>query len=357
MTYLFVGNKIDRPEIEMQTVDEWKSDLEKTLESPDPLERSAVYMVTVPRLYKSSSAPDTFFYNTHYFVLQVIPGDQHSVKFKIFAGFARHYRMIDYLKEWDINSDIPSNHRLKMNRTTYAVEQFGMDRMFDHFLPRLGEMMDEINTLVWTRKANDIHAELFFADKFKDMIILQQRGGKKPEHKNIKGYTMKSLVPEQTATEHEDSKKATPTVEASIEKDGNIQDHSNWKQIPNSADGESVIFATNNLTEATDTQHKDTSINHKEPEKAPHDEEKKSNTMSPEDGFYVPLSPPSSGKYVLTIRKYHYTDDMCSSNAKIIRRTIYGDRLQFYKPALPFKMRQENYGAYKERSTITSESH
>ena len=315
-TYIFAGQKIEQPELEMATVAEWRDDIEKVIENREKV----VYMVTVPRLYNTDETPETFFYNTHYFTFQVIVPDskeeqlaEEEVRFKIFAGFARHYRIIDYLQEWDLNADIPVTHRLKMTRTTYAVEHFSRERLESDFFPRLETMMNEINTFVWTRLANDIHADLFFADKFKDMINLQLQGRTKPKQEQATRFTRNQLK-----FEPQESLPSTLV------------------EVNEMTDGNNIVLATQNATAPQEDQ---------APKKLTLDQ-------VPPHGFYVPLHKPAAGAYYLTIRKYHYTDTACATNADYVKRACYGPNPAKYKPALPFKMAQENYGSYHERESL-----
>jgi hypothetical protein len=314
-TFVFAGYKIDYPERQMALVSEWKEELKSIVAQRERV----AFMVTVPKLYASKETPDTFFYNTHFFVLQSIVPDneEEPVRFKIFAGFARHYRMIDYLQEWDLNADIPATHRLKMNRTTYAVESFSQERLFEDFLPQLETMMNEVNTFVWTRTANDIHADLFYADKFKDMIRLQLLGLKKPKQKQAARYSMRLL---------------TYRPENLVETDLDI------------TDGNNIILTTTNDPSITDAETRSQEAV----------ETKPSLTLEqvPKQGFYVPIAKPHTGQYHLIIRRYHYTNEGCTKNADIIRRSCYGPNRKSYKPALPFKMATEDYGAYRERDSL-----
>lgn len=300
----------------MSTVAEWREDLAQELENRGKV----VYMVTVPRLYGTDDTPETFFYNTHYFTFQVIMPDsaEEEVRFKIFAGFARHYRMIDYLQEWDLNADIPATHRLKMNRTTYAVDSFSKETLESDFFPRLETMMNEINTFVWTRLANDIHADLFFADKFKDMINLQLQGRKKPKQEEATRFTRTSL---KFKSEMDTPAPPPPPKLVEIEK---------------MTDGNNIVLAVQNDTVP-------------EPEPVP-------SILTPDqvppEGFHVPLHKPAVGAYYLTIRKYHYTEEACAANADYVKRACYGPNPKNYKPALPFKMAVEQYGNYRERESL-----
>ena len=307
-TYVFTGPKIDRPLQEMATAAEWRDDLRSAIEA----KQKTVYLVTVPRLYGTDETPKTFFYNTHFFTLQLLFDSTEEglvPRFKIFAGFARHYRMIDYLQDWDANAEIEDNHRLKINRTTWAVDSFGEQAMFDDFLANLEVMMDDINdNMAWTRKANDIHADLFYADKFKDMIFLQSNGLKKPRQEKAKRYKFASL-----------RSMAPPSDLAEMK------------------DGSKIEFGT---TTINDVATPDSEIPRLDLNKVP------------ADGFYVPLAIPSTVKYILTIRKYHYTDSACEANASKIKRTCYPRDQKHWKPALPFQMTPESYGTYQERESI-----
>lgn len=291
----------------MTLVSEWIEDLHEVIAKRE----RRVYLVTVPRLYNADGAPPNFFYNTHYFVVQVIIPTDDSLppRFKIFAGFARHYRMIDYLQEWPINADIPATHRLKLNRTTYAVESFSQDLLFEDFLPRLEIMMNDINAhFEWTRLANDIHADLFFADKFKTIIRLSQLGLKKPKLKQEIRYKHKPLIFQSDAV-----------------------------FIPDT--GNDMIFSTSNQTT--------TAI-----ESATEPENPFANFVPPVDKFYVPLQKPTVGAYFLQIRKYQYTDPSCVKNTNYMRRTCYGPKPENYKPALPLKLAKEDYSPYQERDSL-----
>lgn len=303
-TFVFAGHGIESPLKEMTTVSEWKEDVREAIEK----RQKTSWMVTVPRLYATEGTPETFFYNTHYFTLQmVVPEEEREeVRFKIFAGFARHYRMIDYLKEWDINKDIPSSHRLKMNRTTWAVESFTREKMEDEFLPKLDLFMSQINTLVWTKLANDIHADLFYADKFKDMIHLLVNGLIRPRQEKATRFSFNLL-------------KAPP---------------SKLVEVLDMTDGNNIVLSTKN----------DTTESEKE-EKIEWREKMPLNNIPP-NGFYVPLAVPSHGQYILTIRKYQYTDEGCKKHAELIKRVCYGKEKSLFKPALPIRFNPENYGAY-----------
>lgn len=309
VTFVFAGYGIDTPVKYMQLVDEWEEDLKEAIANREKI----AYMVTVPRLYPTEGTPSNFFYNTHFFVVQlVVPTEEIlPVRLKIFAGFARHYRMIDYLQEWDINDGIDPTHRLKMNRTTYAVETFSQELLFGHFLPNLKLMMQELNTFVWTRTANDIHADLFYADKFKDMINLSKRGLVRPTVKQEIRFAKKPLV---FLSE-------------------------NLNSASNSIENDEALGKVSNYNESNSQSAKPT------PEELMKSE-------IPADGFYVPLLKPKSGAYYLAIRKYAYTDKSCAMNANLIRRSCYGPDSNRYLPALPLKMHPEEYGPYKERDSL-----
>lgn len=303
-TFVFTGPSINRPLAEMTTVAQWRDDLRQAIDQ----QKKTVYLVTVPRLYATEETPKTFFYNTHFFTLQLFFDSEEkgrNPRFKIYAGFARHYRMIDYLREFDINADIEDNHRLKINRTTWAVDSFGEKEMFDDFLFNLEVMMDDINdNMAWTRKANDIHADLFYADKFKDMIFLQSNGLLKPRQEKAKRYTLTSLAKQQLVEMKEPNNVEFGTIS-----------------------GDNIIP-------------KEEEVPRLELDKVP------------PEGFHVPLAVPSTKKYVLTIRKYHYADQACETHANLIKRTCYPRDPKRWKPALPFKMSTEDYGTYLERENV-----
>jgi hypothetical protein len=104
----------------------------------------------------------------------LIPDREEPMKgfVRIYAGFARHYRMVDYLGEWNLNRDIPANHRLKMDRTNWAGIDIPLERFTGEFLDKAETFINEINEkMEWTRLANDLHAELWYADKFKGTQI------------------------------------------------------------------------------------------------------------------------------------------------------------------------------------------
>jgi len=165
VTFLFVGYAIHRPEKEYYTVKDWKQDISDLISSPSQDNKHPLFLVTVPRITRAPEAPSFFFYNTHWFVVQVIPprAPETLSRFKIYSGFARHYRyghssstvvtlllkllidrVIDYLQEWEINSDIPDHHRLKMNRTLYAGEDIEYSVFLDTFLTKLEVFIDEV---------------------------------------------------------------------------------------------------------------------------------------------------------------------------------------------------------------------
>ena len=107
-----------------------------------------VYLVTVPKMYKAPGASKYFFYNTHWFTVQIIPNrEEGTYAFVIISGFARHYRTIDYFTEWPENTNIPSDHRLKMNRQTWAGTDIPESVFMDVFLARLELMMQQVSRI------------------------------------------------------------------------------------------------------------------------------------------------------------------------------------------------------------------
>lgn len=343
-TFVFTGYHIDRPLLEMAHVAEWKADLRHSIEH----HLNTVYLVTVPRLYGTNDTPKTFFYNTHFFTLQLLFDSEEEgshPRFKIFAGFARHYRMIDYLQDWDINVKIEDNHRLRINRTTWAVESFGEHAMFEDFLPNLERMMDEINTHgAWTRTANDIHADLFYADKFKDMIFLQSHGLTKPRQEQAKRYSLNSLLVNRAETENNGKLENSRLHLAEMKDGNNIQfgvldassvDSTRASPTMDSSTASSTALHSHSSTlSASDTEPKRLALD-----------------QVPPEGFYVPLARLDSGDYQLTIRKYHYKHESCHTHAQIIKRTCYPRDPKKY-PALPFQITPEDYGTYRERGNI-----
>eukprot|EP01121_Diplochlamys_sp_Union-15-3_P001017 TRINITY_DN1086_c0_g1_i1.p1 TRINITY_DN1086_c0_g1~~TRINITY_DN1086_c0_g1_i1.p1 ORF type:complete len:239 (+),score=30.02 TRINITY_DN1086_c0_g1_i1:430-1146(+) len=170
-------------------------------------------MVTVPSLVKTENSNPYFFYNTHWFVLQTIPQTDSKIpKYLIYAGFKAHYRVLDWLVEWDINKGVQEDHRLFISNRTFAGLLFEHSHLVNEFLPKCLQMMNEINqALSWNSVVNSLHAELFFADKFKDMIILEQRERKKTnlsqfdrqELKTQGGFSRQVLLKPRSKTDNE----------------------------------------------------------------------------------------------------------------------------------------------------------
>lgn len=169
-TYSFVGPRILNPEKEMSLASQWRDDIQSVMSQPNYEDRKVVYLATVPSILRGEEAPNIFIYNTHWFTVQLIPDREVPSKgsVRIYAGFARHYRMVDYLGEWPINAEIPAEHRLKMNRTDWAGIDIPVERFTGEFLSKAEAFINEINDkMEWTALSNDLHAELWYADKFK----------------------------------------------------------------------------------------------------------------------------------------------------------------------------------------------
>jgi predicted P-loop ATPase/GTPase len=156
----FVGDRITDPEETMYSAREWQQDLRTFLAKEAPKERRLMYLVTVPKLNNVPETSKYFFYNTHWFVVQVIVPEDYDVskdidyvdkmklhKFRIYAGFARHYRSIDYLHEWPQNANIPPNHRLKIARNNWAGVDISFDKFMDEFLEKSQQFMDEVRRI------------------------------------------------------------------------------------------------------------------------------------------------------------------------------------------------------------------
>jgi len=179
VTYLFVGEEIHHP-LKLNEINHPLRLLRDIAADITHNIFNGVYLCTIPRFLKEDDTPRNFFYRTHWFVIQVVHECEiESPCFRIYAGFARHYRMIDYLSPWQVQDHVPLSHPLKIDHSLYA----GVDMTFDtlsEFLRKTSVMIDEINfTLTWGKMVNDLHKELFFADKFADMIEMYKLENKK----------------------------------------------------------------------------------------------------------------------------------------------------------------------------------
>jgi hypothetical protein len=179
-TYVFIGDEIMNPEPNSKTLGQPKHVLLDIKGDVTNGITNGLYLITVPRFLKEDDTPKNFFYRTHWFVIQVVKECEiESPCFRIYAGFARHYRMIDYLTKWDIQYNIPDEHPLKIDHSVYAGVDMSMESLM-RFMFKLSHMMEEINfSLKWNKMVNDIHKEIFFADKFRDMIEMYKLENKK----------------------------------------------------------------------------------------------------------------------------------------------------------------------------------
>jgi len=175
--------------------------------------------------------------------------------------------------------------------------------------PRLLISLPQVNSkLVWTRLANDIHAELFYADKFKDMVILERRA-LAAEKASVSLPTPGKQRP-RGSPESEDQEDIAASVLEGFHSDLHDQEDAIVRllsQFPY------IQTLTNSPSEAY----------------VPYWEK-----------WNVPLVKPSDGDYELTIRRYHYTDQSCVSNSQRMITDVYGKAT---KPAKPLKFQPEQY--------------
>jgi hypothetical protein len=134
--------------------------------------------------------------------------------------------------------------------------------------------------MAWTLKANDLHAELWYADKFKDMVILKRR---------------------------EEAKAAANKTAAAVP-DG-------------TPSGDDTVVVVSTGAEDTTAPRTD---------QVPYFER-----------WNTPLAVPSDGSYKLVVRRFHYKSEDCTRNANVIMHDVYGKL--HHSPATPLILDEEEY--------------